>query len=1207
MNKIILFFLFLSIFSPSKAQTSTRDFESNDDPVNFSLFLIGNCGKFSSADSQQVKLMNQIMKFDRNKKGIIFLGNNFYPSFSDLFSEDVEDKKPRPQLNKLKQFNGPICFVAGWSDWSYGASNGKEMVKWEYKTINKTLKNEEVYMPDGGCPGPKEVFISDSITLVLIDTQWWMHPFDTRMGKCDMEDKADFWNNLRDVLRRNRDKQVVVAGYHPPVSYGEYGGYFSPFVQIIGFPYVFMRKNVGSRLDLSHPLYSEFSEGLKSVLEEFPNIIYASSHERNFQYFTENKVHYIIGGSLTGGDYVKSKETSCSSRDGGLARLDFHASGEVELKFFSIENPEMAECNEIVYDFSTCEEHLAPIVENQTFADSMVALASTRYDIDPKHYKWVGENYRDIWSTPIKAPVFDIMQEKGGLVILKRGGGQQTKSLRLKATNKHQYTLRSIEKDVEGAVSSELANTFAIEVLQDNISASNPYAALVAAQLAEVAGVMHTNPEVVYVPRDYRMEEYTEDLANMLFLFEERPAGDWSDQKSFGYSKEIVGTDDVLDQTEESANNHVDQKAVLRARILDTFLNDWDRHDDQWRWASFMENGETIYRPIPRDRDQAFYVNQGRLPWLVTRKWLMPKFQGFGPMTENMNGLAFNARYFDRTFLTEPDWNNWATMLDSLTMRLTDEKIRAATQAFPKEVQPLCADSTADILIARKANMGKMIREHYLSLAKNVNITGTNENDIFHVERLANGQTDVQVWNSDRTILEYHRLFNNNETKEIRLYGLKGNDKFVLNGNQKSGSKIRLIGGKDDDSFQNNSIVSSGGNQVSIYDNKKGTNVTRNQDTRVHLSNHEQINYYDRMDFKYDVVKPGVLLGFNPDDAVFIGGGPIIYKYRFRRHEVHTIMANIATLTAAFNALYQFESFSENGGWDHHIGIDMKAPNYAMNYFGMGNKSTRNSEFDRDYYQMRINQTNIQYSLGKRWGQTAFEESEDGTIKESELQVGLFVKRSHIKEPGNDFISNLSENELTADDLEQHVYSGVRIGYTTKALDRESNPQRGYLLNAEARQSWRIDGPEEQFTTLSGDFRAYLSFTRNPRTVVVLRVGGEKIFNDHFFLESATLGGKTNLRGYLGDRFYGDASFYQNTELRYKIHDFKSVVLNGEYGLLGLFDSGRVWLSGEKSDYWHKGFGAGLWVSPFDMTILTASYNWSNDDRIVQVTLNFKL
>ena len=52
-----------------------------------------------------------------------------------------------------------------------------------------------------------------------------------------------------------------------------------------------------------------------------------------------------------------------------------------------------------------------------------------------------------------------------------------------------------------------------------------------------------------------------------------------------------------------------DQDQVLRSRLFDIWIGDWDRHDDQWRWASFKDkNGFTYYQPIPRDRDQIFFL-----------------------------------------------------------------------------------------------------------------------------------------------------------------------------------------------------------------------------------------------------------------------------------------------------------------------------------------------------------------------------------------------------------------------------------------------------------------------------------------------------------------------------------------------------------------------------------------------------------------------
>ena len=47
---------------------------------------------------------------------------------------------------------------------------------------------------------------------------------------------------------------------------------------------------------------------------------------------------------------------------------------------------------------------------------------------------------------------------------------------------------------------------------------------------------------------------------------------------------------------------------ISRRRLFDMLIGDWDRHQDQWRWIEFKENGKKVYRPMPRDRDQAFSI-----------------------------------------------------------------------------------------------------------------------------------------------------------------------------------------------------------------------------------------------------------------------------------------------------------------------------------------------------------------------------------------------------------------------------------------------------------------------------------------------------------------------------------------------------------------------------------------------------------------------
>ncbi|TMA12299.1 MAG: hypothetical protein E6J84_13130, partial [Deltaproteobacteria bacterium] len=60
---------------------------------------------------------------------------------------------------------------------------------------------------------------------------------------------------------------------------------------------------------------------------------------------------------------------------------------------------------------------------------------------------FLGSQWRDLWTTPIEAPVLDLQSFDGGLRPERRGGGQQTTSLRLQSGNGHTWSFRSVDKD----------------------------------------------------------------------------------------------------------------------------------------------------------------------------------------------------------------------------------------------------------------------------------------------------------------------------------------------------------------------------------------------------------------------------------------------------------------------------------------------------------------------------------------------------------------------------------------------------------------------------------------------------------------------------------------------------------------------------------------------------------------------------------------
>jgi len=80
----------------------------------------------------------------------------------------------------------------------------------------------------------------------------------------------------------------------------------------------------------------------------------------------------------------------------------------------------------------------------------------------------LGRTLSKIWATPVTLKVFHITAEWWSTII-KRGGGQQTKSLRLQDSNGKQWVLRTIQKNPEMALPPNLRAT----VAKNNYSRSN--------------------------------------------------------------------------------------------------------------------------------------------------------------------------------------------------------------------------------------------------------------------------------------------------------------------------------------------------------------------------------------------------------------------------------------------------------------------------------------------------------------------------------------------------------------------------------------------------------------------------------------------------------------------------------------------------------------------------------------------------------------
>ncbi|MGB3466418.1 MAG: metallophosphoesterase, partial [Cyclobacteriaceae bacterium] len=676
---------------------------------NTNVYLIGDSGEPKFPVDKNLKFLTETTSTATEDDVLIFLGDNIYPRGlpdPDNPLREIMEKKLNAQLDVMKAFKGKSYIIPGNHDWAKSKKQGWKRVLNQQRYVDEYLGNTNAFLPRGGCPGPVELQVNPMLTIIIMDLQYIVHNWDKPADDsgCLSTSITGLMLEVQDIIERNKNKHLMVVAHHPMYTYGVHGGATSikdhifPLTQlkdnlyiplpVIGSIYPVFRKYIGSIQDISHPKIRAIRKRLVEIMNTADNVVYANGHEHSLEYIKRHGMHFIVSGSGSKITRVgKGLYTQFAAEARGFAAVEFSESGTANLRFWNGDSEEEL-YNEKIYEKEIITEQQRkfdrPNFENKT----IVTSASKAYKAKGLKKLLMGENYRDVWSQEIEVPVFDIATEREGLDIVKKGGGMQTRSLRLKAKNDKQYVLRSIEKYAENAIPEALRKTFAAELVQDQISASHPYGALVVPYLAEAAGIFHTNPQAVYIPEDPYLGKYTSTFAGLLALYEERPNNAAAEEPFFGSGEKIKSTFDLIEELKEDNDNRVDEVFVVRNRLFDMFIGDWDRHDDQWRWVRYKDpDGKgDLYKPIPRDRDQAFFVNEGLIPNIVSRKWALPKVEGFDEKVRWAPGLNNNARYFDRSFMTMPDWAAWKKEVKFLQENLTDEVIEKSIAQWPEGI-----------------------------------------------------------------------------------------------------------------------------------------------------------------------------------------------------------------------------------------------------------------------------------------------------------------------------------------------------------------------------------------------------------------------------------------------------------------------------------------------------------------------------------------
>ena len=1175
-----------------------------------SFYLIGDAGNAPMGQTlPSLDYFSGALNTASKNSTALFLGDNIYPigmPKKDTPERALAEHRLQIQLNAVNGFKGKPIFIPGNHDWY---NNGVKGVKRQEKMIEKAL-GKGSFLPENGC-GIDKININDDLTLIIIDSKWYLTNWDkqpTINEDCDIKTRERFFDELFSLFKKNRYKNVVVAMHHPMYSNGPHGSGFSVKdhmkpVPVLGTLKNVLRTHIGMQTDNFNENYADFVTKIEKIAKDFKNnIVFVGGHEHNLQYLENNGIKQVVSGS-------GSKQSPALIGYGaeftygnhGYAILNYYTDGSAVVEYYSantLDKNELLFSKEIVaprklqqqFDFKEYEEHKA-------FVNASI-YPTEATDVSGFHKFIWGDLHREKYGKKIKVPVLELEKVHGGLKPVRQGGGNQTLSLRLENSEGKQYALRSMVKDGSRLMGGVFKETVVVTVMEDLFTMSHPYAAFVIPDMAEAAGIYHTNPRLYYLPKQPALGHYNAAFGGGLYLLEERPAGNRNDVDSFGNSEKIISTFDVLEKIRKNGKHSVDQHWAIRSRLFDMVIGDWDRHEDQWRWASFKtEKGKTYYRPIPRDRDQPFSRFDGIL---------IPLFKQFTPMVKNMQTFGNTVkdmkwynnypRFFDAEFLNELSLEDWLKQATYIQSHLTDEAIEKAIKQLPKEIYELDGEKTIAILKARRNNLKDIAKRYYKKQAKTVQVVGTDKDDKFVIERLNNEETKITIYRKDEVV--YQRVFKTSQTKEVQLYGLNGKDEFVISGNVDDSVLIRLIGGQDHDVYTDSSSVAGWSKKTKIYDFKSKKNtVNGSKETKDLRSDSYYKNTYSHRDIENNTTLIFPSFGSNPDDGLFFGASLVYTKRGFKKQPFahkQILTANYYGATSGFDFSYSGEFTEAVGNWSLLLNAKMTSDNYAVNFFGWGNESVFDfdagenySEEELDYYRVKRSELSFTPALLRR------------LRGGSKVQVGLALERYGIENTQGRYLSTLNLADEAFDDK---WFWGGEIGFAHNRVDNKSFPTKGmnFELNVGARAN--TDDFDRRFGYIKSSMAIYQNLVPNRSLVFASEVGTQINIGNRFeFYQAATIGGDRSLRGFNRQRFIGTESFYQSSDLRLRFGEVKTALLPIKLGITGGFDYGRVWSPfSPNSKKWHTSYGGSFWISGIDMFTANISYFKGNgeEDRI---------
>lgn len=332
----------------------------------FHLFLLGDAGEPAPGEPVLRALGAELAR-QPDSSAVVFLGDNLYPKGLPPESDSEFAEMARridDQVIVVRDANVRTIFIPGNHDWEQSGRAGLARVLAQEARVESLGGALVRWLPDDGCPGPVSVDdLHPALRLVVVDTQWWLHPHDKpgEGSPCGVDTESEFTNAVREAVATANGRRVVVVGHHPIASRGRHGGHYDFMDHVfplrglaswlwvplpgVGSLYPIARRNGLSPQDLSAGGYRALRDSLLSAFSGAPPLLYAAGHDHSLQLIDgvdelgpNAPRHLVVSGAGIFGHTagVDRDNTRFATNDAGFFRLDIEANGRVALRAFTV-------------------------------------------------------------------------------------------------------------------------------------------------------------------------------------------------------------------------------------------------------------------------------------------------------------------------------------------------------------------------------------------------------------------------------------------------------------------------------------------------------------------------------------------------------------------------------------------------------------------------------------------------------------------------------------------------------------------------------------------------------------------------------------------------------------------------------------------------------------------------------------------------------